>query len=63
VATLDQAVKEMTDYQLGKQLSEAEVNSIVAFLKTLTGEVPAEYIRAPALPKSTTRTPKPDETD
>jgi cytochrome c peroxidase len=63
VATLEQAVKEMTDYQLGKQLSDVEVNSIVTFLKTLTGEIPAEYIREPALPKSTAKTPKPDETD
>jgi cytochrome c peroxidase len=63
VATLEQAVKEMTDYELGKQLSDAEVSSIVAFLKTLTGEIPAEYIREPALPKSTARTPKADETD
>jgi cytochrome c peroxidase len=63
VATLDQAVKEMTDYQLGRQLSDAEATSIIAFLKSLTGEIPAEYVRAPALPKSTARTPKADETD
>ena len=43
--------------------TRVEVNSIVTFLKTLTGEIPAGYIRAPALPKSTAQTPKPDETD
>jgi len=63
VATLEQAVTEMTDYQLGKQLSDVEVNSIVTFLKSLTGEIPGEYIREPGLPKSTAKTPKPDETD
>lgn len=63
VATLDQAVAHMADYQLGKQLSPAEVKSIIAFLKTLTGEVPADYIKEPALPKSTPATPKPDPTD
>jgi cytochrome c peroxidase len=63
VASLPQAVKEMAEYQLGTPLSEAEVNSIVVFLKTLTGELPTDYIRGPALPKSTAKTPKPDETD
>ncbi len=59
VATLDQAVKEMADYELGKQLSQGDVQSIVTFLKSLTGEIPAEYIKEPVLPKSTARTPKP----
>jgi cytochrome c peroxidase len=62
VGTLDEAVKEMAEYQLGKQLTENEVASIVTFLKTLTGEIPAEYIKPPELPKSTAKTPKPSST-
>jgi len=62
VATLEEAVKEMGAYQLGKQLKDDEVASIVTFLKTLTGEIPAEYIKPPELPKSTAKTPKPSST-
>jgi len=62
VATLEEAVKEMAEYQLGKQLTDGEIASIVTFLKTLTGEIPAEYIKQPELPKSTAKTPKPSNT-
>ncbi len=60
VTTLEEAVSSMADYQLGKSLSPAQVNSIVIWLKSLTGEIPAEYIKAPILPKGTDKTPKPD---
>jgi cytochrome c peroxidase len=59
VASLDKAVAEMADYQLGRAMTEKEVASVVAFLKTLTGDLPAEYIKPPVLPKSTAATPKP----
>lgn len=36
--TLEEAVSAMAKYQLGRQLSQTEINSIVQFLKTLTGE-------------------------
>ena len=62
VATLEEAVKEMAEFQLGKQLKDDEIASIVTFLKTLTGEIPAEYIKPPELPKSTAKTPKPSNT-
>jgi cytochrome c peroxidase len=62
VPTLPQAVAEMGEYQLGNKLSEADVKSIVTFLDTLTGDLPANYIKAPELPKSTPKTPKPDPT-
>ena len=38
--TLDEAVRAMARYELGKKLSSAEVDSIVAFLHTLTGQNP-----------------------
>lgn len=58
-ATLDEAVKMMARHQLGKELSDDEAKSIIAFLKTLTGELPAALIAAPELPASGPRTPKP----
>jgi len=62
VSTLPEAVKEMGEYQLGRQLKDDEIGSIVTFLKTLTGEIPAGYIKPPRLPKSTAKTPKPSNT-
>jgi cytochrome c peroxidase len=63
VATLDQAIVQMADYQLGKTLSEAEVKAIITWMKTLTGDLPADYIKEPPLPKSTAKTPKPSAAD
>jgi cytochrome c peroxidase len=40
-ATLEQAVDVMAQYQLGRTLSNEERNQLVAFLKTLTGKIPA----------------------
>ncbi len=54
------AVRTMARLQLGKQLSDPEVASIVTFLKTLSGQPPAGYVTVPALPPSGPRTPKPD---
>lgn len=40
-ATLEETVSVMGKYQLGRDLTDAQVNSIVTFLKTLTGTLPA----------------------
>lgn len=40
-ATLDEAVLMMARHQLGKELNPEQVTSIVAFLNSLTGELPA----------------------
>ena len=40
-ATLEETVEVMGTYQLGRDLTDAQVNSIVTFLKSLTGELPA----------------------
>ncbi|MDH3625879.1 MAG: cytochrome-c peroxidase [Myxococcales bacterium] len=45
-ATLEETVRVMGKYQLGRDLTEAEINSIVTFLKSLTGELPP-YARLP----------------
>ena len=60
VEALEEAVYEMADYQTGKRLSPEEAKSIITFLKTLTGELPVEYIKPPELPKSTPATPQPE---
>jgi cytochrome c peroxidase len=62
MVTLEEVVREMADHQLGKQLTDGEIASLVAFLKTLTGEIPTEYLKPPELPKSTGKTPKPSST-
>jgi cytochrome c peroxidase len=43
VEKLEDAVKIMAKVQLNKELYDEEVADLVAFLKTLTGEVPAEF--------------------
>jgi cytochrome c peroxidase len=60
VGTLDEAVASMAEFQLGRKLTDTEVKSIGTWLKSLTGELPVEYIKEPSLPKSTVKTPKPD---
>ena len=59
VETLEDAVSRMAEYQLGKNLTGDQIRSIVTWMKTLTGEIPAGYIKPPELPKSTANTPKP----
>ena len=43
VDTLDRAVRVMAAVQLGKSLDDSTVASIVSFLESLTGEIPANY--------------------
>lgn len=50
VATLDQAVRMMGKHQLGVELSDEEIQSIVTWLGALTGDIPTAYIAEPALP-------------
>lgn len=57
VWTLEEAVTIMGKLQLDLDLDKKEVASIVAFLKTLTGEQPD--IDLPILPPSTAKTPRP----
>jgi cytochrome c peroxidase len=61
IATLEQAVKVMAEYQTPKAvLTDAEVASIVTFLKVLTGDLPTAYIQEPAQLPSGPTTPAPD---
>lgn len=56
VATLEQAVADMAEYQLGRSLDPDEKARIVRFLKALTGKIPQDYIAPPALPESSDKT-------
>jgi len=60
VESLNEAVRLMADHQLGKELNNEEVVSIIAFLNSLTGEIDAAYIAEPELPESSASTPAPD---
>lgn len=57
VWSLSQAVAIMGESQLGQDLSDAEVDKMVAFLESLTGEQP--QVTLPTLPPSTDDTPHP----
>ncbi|NIO41128.1 MAG: c-type cytochrome [Burkholderiales bacterium] len=50
VETLPDAVRIMAKLQLGRDLSAEDISDIVAFLETLTGDVPANFANAPVLP-------------
>ena len=52
VATLPDAVTVMARVQLGVSLDDANIRDIVAFLQSLTGEVPANFATTPVLPSS-----------
>ncbi len=62
VQTLPEVVELMAWHQLGVEVTDEQKAEIVAFLESLTGELPAEYIKEPTLPPSTDKTPKPDPT-
>jgi cytochrome c peroxidase len=50
VATLPEAVKVMARVQLGVTLNDIDTRDIIAFLESLTGELPANFATAPVLP-------------
>ncbi len=54
--TLEEAVEMMGRYQVGTPLSRDEIASIVAWLGSLTGDLPARYARSPELPPDGPRT-------
>lgn len=47
VASLDSAIRLMARHQLGLELNDAQVSDIHAWLNSLTGELPADYIAQP----------------
>jgi cytochrome c peroxidase len=57
VGRLNDAVWIMGKVQLGQDLAEARIEGIVAFLKTLTGRLPASALEVPLLPGSEAAAP------
>jgi cytochrome c peroxidase len=55
--TLDAAVKTMASHQLNKDLSDDDTKSIVLWLKTLSGSIPAGAAQKPELPGLASATP------
>jgi cytochrome c peroxidase len=58
--TLPDAVRRMAEHQLGLALTPETIEDVVAWLRTLTGDLPTHYIFEPELPPSTEATPKPE---
>jgi cytochrome c peroxidase len=52
VETLEKAVRLMGKHQLGRDLSDKQVDLIITWLETLDGEIPKDYIEKPELPKT-----------
>lgn len=50
IPTMESMVQLMVRHQLGKELTLDEVNDIVTFMRSLTGEIPMDYIAEPELP-------------
>lgn len=61
IATLPEMVTVMVEHQTNKgTFSETEMKHMLAFLDSLTGELPTDYIQKPELPESGPDTPGPD---
>jgi cytochrome c peroxidase len=56
----EDAIRIMGEAQIGKHLTPEQVAGIWAFLRTLTGEVPAEARTLPVLPPASGKTLRPD---
>ena len=48
--TLNEAVHMMARHQLGVELDDEEARELEAWLGSLTGDIPLEYIKPPVLP-------------
>ena len=58
-ATLEDAVHMMGKHQLGLELSQKEIASIVTWLKSLTGDLPKDYIAKPDVSEAKASSPAP----
>lgn len=52
VNTLPDAVRIMGTVQIGTDLSDEDISAIVAFLGSLTGQIPEDFANAPVLPSA-----------
>ncbi|MCZ2113264.1 MAG: c-type cytochrome [Anaerolineae bacterium] len=63
VTSLEEMIDLMAVYQLGQQLTDAQITDIAAFLNALTGEIPRDFIVIPEFPASGPDTPGPYEAE
>lgn len=59
---LETTIQAMAYHQLGKELADQDAKDIAAFLRSLTGEIPKDYIKKPELPPNGEKTPAADPT-
>jgi len=52
VTSLEDAIRRMARYQVGRDVSDAEVARVAAWLRSLTGTIPEELIAPPAPPSA-----------
>lgn len=62
ITSLEEAVRIMAWHQLGQELDATQKADLVAFLRSLTGEIDQDYIARPSLPPNGPDTPAPDPT-
>jgi cytochrome c peroxidase len=60
VDSLDTAVALMAEHQLGRTLDSQQISAIVTWLKTLSANPAADYVKEPELPARTPSTPLAD---
>ena len=58
--TIETIISGMGETQLDEKIPEPELEALVAFLNSLTGEIPKAALQLPVLPPSTEQTSKPD---
>jgi cytochrome c peroxidase len=63
VASLNEAVRLMAEYQLGIPVTNEQVISIIAFLNALDGRIDEDFIMMPELPESGEMTPELEAVD
>ncbi len=64
IASLDEMVQKMAEHQLAKgEFAPDELSAVLAFLGSLKGELPAEYLAEPTLPANGVVAPEPEPVD
>jgi len=58
IESLEEMTAKMAEYQMGRELSDEDVKSIVTFLGALKGRIDEEFIAKPELPADGPDTPK-----
>jgi cytochrome c peroxidase len=62
LTSLNEVVRMMARHQIGKELTDTQIASIITWLGALTGDLPMDYIKKPVLPPNGKDTPPPDLT-